>query len=260
MKALTLHQPWAQLMVTRQECNVRQHPEATGPRCPCHEPEWCATDPAVGCDLCAAWHVPLRMVKTIETRSWPAPKALIGQRIAIHAAARPSIEYDPSTRGGWMNMHVAEGRDVIRHIDGTEHPAPLGVIVGSAVLAACVPIVLDPEDVHGDLAICNVHGDVHTLIGAEQREHPGQGPFGDFAPGRWAWILTDAAPTTERCPACWGSAHHPSTTTGELIHAVFTVSPFANRLPLRDCPVCDGAGRCAPIPAKGRQRVWEWAP
>jgi len=27
-------------------------------------------------------------VKTIKTRSWPAPKALIGQRIAIHAATR----------------------------------------------------------------------------------------------------------------------------------------------------------------------------
>lgn len=25
-------------------------------RCPCHEPEWCADNPAVGCDLCRAWH------------------------------------------------------------------------------------------------------------------------------------------------------------------------------------------------------------
>jgi hypothetical protein len=25
-------------------------------RCPCHAPEWCADDPAIGCDLCRAWH------------------------------------------------------------------------------------------------------------------------------------------------------------------------------------------------------------
>lgn len=28
-------------------------------RCPCHEPEWCADDPAIGCDLCRAYHEPL---------------------------------------------------------------------------------------------------------------------------------------------------------------------------------------------------------
>lgn len=36
-----------------------------------------------------AWLVP-RGHKTIETRSWPAPQALIGKRIAIHAAQRVS--------------------------------------------------------------------------------------------------------------------------------------------------------------------------
>ena len=25
-------------------------------KCPCHEPEWCAIDPSVGCDVCAAFH------------------------------------------------------------------------------------------------------------------------------------------------------------------------------------------------------------
>lgn len=29
-------------------------------RCPCHQPEWCADDPTVGCDLCAAWHGQLK--------------------------------------------------------------------------------------------------------------------------------------------------------------------------------------------------------
>ena len=37
-----------------------------------------------------AWLIP-RGHKTIETRSWPAPEALIGQRIAIHAAQKTAI-------------------------------------------------------------------------------------------------------------------------------------------------------------------------
>jgi hypothetical protein len=32
-------------------------------RCPCHEPEWCADNPAVGCDLCKAYHGHLTLSK-----------------------------------------------------------------------------------------------------------------------------------------------------------------------------------------------------
>ena len=70
-----------------------------------------------------------------------------------------------------------------------------------------------------------------------------QQPYGYWKPGGWAWELTDPQLTTERCPWC-------------LIHPAFdNGSPPA---PARDCPVCGGAGRCDPIPVKGRQGVWQW--
>lgn len=43
-----------------------------------------------------SWILTALGVKTIETRTWPAPKSIIGQRIAIHAAQhRPSIMWLP---------------------------------------------------------------------------------------------------------------------------------------------------------------------
>ena len=65
MKAITLWQPWASLCVI--------------PR---------PIDPATFSTFGGAIPLPF---KTIETRSWPAPKSLIGQRIAIHAAKRKPL-------------------------------------------------------------------------------------------------------------------------------------------------------------------------
>ncbi len=64
--------------------------------------------------------------KTTETRSWPAPKMLVGSRIAIHAAKRRS------RRDEW-NDRVAEavaGMDI-----------PLGVIVATARVDGCVRVL-----------------------------------------------------------------------------------------------------------------------
>lgn len=88
-------------------------------------------------------------------------------------------------------------------------------------------------------------------------------PFGDFAPGRWAWILADAAPTTERCPACWGAI--PRAVPGHCVDIDGAWWHAPGDCVLCDCcdalcEVCRGAGRCAPIPARGRQRAWEWTP
>lgn len=55
-------------------------------------------------------------IKRIENRSWPAPSALIGQRLAIHAARKPDSLHalpDPAT-------------------------LPRGVLLGTVRLVACV--------------------------------------------------------------------------------------------------------------------------
>lgn len=64
-------------------------------------------------------------------------------------------------------------------------------------------------------------------------------PFGDFSPGRFAWLLEDVKSTTERCPRCRGCGRLDEEFTS------FT------------CPTCEGTGRgCAPVPMRGRQGLW----
>jgi hypothetical protein len=67
-----------------------------------------------------------------------------------------------------------------------------------------------------------------------------QHPYGDFAPGRFAWILDDIKPVSRRCPLCWGSGSWPSPTR-------------------QLCPLCLGRLSCQPVPAKGHQGLWEWS-
>jgi hypothetical protein len=179
--------------------------------------------------------------KTIETRSWPAPRALIGQRIAIHAAQLPPLCTD-----------LQRFAELGHRFDS----CPLGKVVASAVLADCVPMVSPaPVDYRaGRILVVQGPGTVDelqlwTCDGSLNFERAirGQLPLGDFAPGRFAWLLDDIAPTTERCPACWGLG----------IDSVGAVAPDGGDAL---CTTCVGHGSCEPIPAKGAQRVWEWTP
>jgi hypothetical protein len=165
-------------------------------------------------------------VKRWETRSRPAPKALIGERIAIHAAARqpynPNVDYDPddpAMRVGdflldWGyddNHHVAisgSGLDFYGFLLREDmefggrrwHPLPLGAIVCTARLAASLPMVEDPDDVPDPIALVEV-GPSRLLLWPEGAVEDGdeidisdQRAFGDWRPGRWAWLLEDVVP------------------------------------------------------------------
>lgn len=159
--------------------------------------------------------------KRIETRSWPAPPAAIGQRLLIHAAKRRPVEGDAwdlrrDMLGGLVcHLHepyteeqqAAHGRDQ----DGDLHgfPMPLGAIVCSATLAACVPMVDGATMVEegtppphalviADPGILWNDGTVTTLgvitPDREVDDVSDQRPWGDFASGRWAWLLGDIEP------------------------------------------------------------------
>jgi hypothetical protein len=193
-------------------------------------------------------------VKHLETRSWPAPQSAIGQRFVIHAAKRPP------TLGDIGPHQCAVKREHWWLIcpDGWVHPLPLGAIVASGVLAGCVPIVYE-YDLAAVAPYVRLITPANLLLrrvdavdGGDPVDVTGQLPYGDFRPGRWAWIFTDLAATTERCPACWGER---SVEAGHSSRSGLTVATDWCR-----CPVCNGAGRCDPIPAKGRQGVWRWNP
>jgi hypothetical protein len=88
----------------------------------------------------------------------------------------------------------------------------------------------------GDLFLCDDEDETGRMISD-------QAPFGDFTPGRFAWLLEDVESTTERCPRCWGEGgwHEWTSATDTIPHR---------------CPTCDGGQFCAPVPMKGRQRLW----
>lgn len=107
--------------------------------------------------------------KKIETRSWPAPDSIIGQRIGIHAAKRLVLhELDEFIDSpAWI--------EVFRHIEPFEGDRinimtrmkircnmPRGVVLGTAIVSTALPT----EQLQGDA-------------------------FGDFTPGRWGWVLRD---------------------------------------------------------------------
>ena len=118
--------------------------------------------------------------ETTETRGWPAPKTLVGSRIAIHAAKRRP------RRSEW-NDRVAEA------MDGVD--LPLGVIVATARLDGCVRVLsngfaklsepADPERVWVVDRFGREHRDVHQM---------NSDPYGDYSEGRWIWLLSRIRP------------------------------------------------------------------
>lgn len=225
MKALSLHQPWASLCVTERPCPV------------------CDAPPSIR-------HLTTHsMVKRFETRSWPCPPNLIGSRIALHATVKA---VGGTGVGDYMlvhhrGAHNRQGWRLLRR-DGMLKPAPLGAVVGSAVIEACYPIVAGVGPWQYDCV--SVMRDRRLSLAGRSNELRAnisdQLPYGDYRPGRYAWLLGDAAPTTERCPWCDGTGFEYEQPPGSTC--------------IGECPVCKGETRCDPIPARGRQRIWNWDP
>lgn len=121
---------------------------------------------------------------------------------------------------------------------------PLGAIVATAELVGCIPIKGDGRRMPFPGRHVETFGrSAFVWLGsnsADCTDITDQVPYGDFTPGRWAWVLADVEPTTERCPHCRNPA------------------PGARGQNV--CPSCAAYGKCDPIPAKGRQGLWniEW--
>lgn len=156
-------------------------------------------------------------VKTIETRPQRSPwHTAVGETVAIHAAVRAPV--DGLTLGDWRVFfrehmtHPVTGQEVVpdawlcgeRGGASGKYPfvLPLGAVVATARIDAVVPMVdYDaPNPRSGpldslDLSAClDVHGDALTYWWHPDggfRDVSDQRPFGDYAPGRWAILLSD---------------------------------------------------------------------
>lgn len=180
--------------------------------------------------------------KTIETRSWSTPYR---GRLAVHAGAkRPRHMLEV---GGFRCAEFSDTTPYVAH-EGVVQALPLGAIVATCDLLDVVPMVHSTQPRNGHCLVVGpgsmiLHDDPQQ-VGSNVSD---QRPYGDFTPGRYAWLLGDVKPTTERCPACWGSGQFDHHERGTLAH-------------LCSCRTCDGTGSCPPGPAKGARRLWEWAP
>lgn len=178
MKALTLHQPWASLVA------------------------------------CGA--------KSIETRSWSTSYR---GPLAIHAgksteAYRPDCE---DSSGRPYVMHLVDLSRALRSqgFDSSAMHGPLGAVVATCRLVDVVPT----DTMAGFARIAGLHRGMAPVdpatwldehepacdYGGVVWDLEANRPFGNFTPGRFAWLLADVEP----------------------------VDP--------------------PVPARGRQQLWEWA-
>lgn len=193
-RAITLWQPWATLCVLERSCDCGAAPGGVHRgACPQHVRPW----------------------KTIETRSWKAPEWLIGQRIAIHAAARQpdrlvvgQFEAWPADRKSQPHPNHPNGRPARIYRNDVRflrlalwETLPLGAVVGTAVLADCVEMsdghrtFEDGDDIgpshRGQLVVGDDGLWLYGTNSAEVVDVSDQAPFGHFEAGRWAWILKD---------------------------------------------------------------------
>lgn len=191
-------------------------------------------------------------VKTMLDTSWPTDYR---GRLAVHAGARvPSPERGPMFVGDY---HVAQGGTWLH---GGEHNVrlPFAAIVATCEVLDVVPIVAGNCGPTPRLATCADGALVMVqAIVADTRDVTDQRLYGDFTPGRYAWILGDVQPTTSRCPACWGTGWRCDThQRGACDECTDSHSGCRFCTPVGGC---GGTGSCPPIPARGRGRLWEWA-
>lgn len=216
-------------------------------------------------------------VMSIMTRNWPAPKSLIGQRLGIASTKREPTLGPPL--GEWTVFHNGTDNEwVLRGSSGKTIYLLLGHLLGTVRVVDCAPIGEwdsfrtgiyegDEGDYPGQSVIVNhaasgfSTSDNWQLVLDDGAVHDisDQLPYGDYTPGRWAWIFEDAKTTGERCPACRGTGR-------VLLTMTFKSKAYEGGSAQSDvagpdlCPTCNGKGTCDPIPVKGSPRIWQWSP
>lgn len=107
--------------------------------------------------------------KRVETRHWPAPHWIIGQRVAIHATLRtddlPLVATSPFAE----RLIAALEAGTLAEVDGK---LPLGHIVATAVIDRCSEMT---------------EASIAALLERDPDEHA----FGLYRPGRFAMVLRD---------------------------------------------------------------------
>lgn len=178
VRAITLRQPWASLITVGAK-TIETRSRSTKYRGPLAIHAGHRWD--VGWGTHALWHDP------------EVPSDMRDRNDVLVEQLRCDPMEDCNGSGYWTVD--AYGR---RHI-------PLGAVVATCTLADVVPIVED-SDMSALAPYVRVMRD--TRLALRRTDAPSwpeditnQLPFGDFAPGRFAWLLTDVTPLDPPIPA-----------------------------------------------------------
>lgn len=138
--------------------------------------------------------------KHIETRSWSTSYR---GPLAIHASKKcvpgtiGDYEIEDDTPRGSAKQYLMRGASL-----SWPYRLPLGAVVATCTLADVVPMVVECEeeairrlaiDVDGSLWLCEPEpdDDADDYPRQDWREVTDQVPYGDFAPGRYGWVLSN---------------------------------------------------------------------
>lgn len=143
--------------------------------------------------------------KPFETRHWAPPAALIGQTIAIHAAKKVDRDAIGLAEDVYYEQHMGLDRLMFEKLEaqmlGTPDDLvakfgsaifPVGCVVCTATLEAAFKLGSEAQGtLYGAMSI----NWEESLVKPDHQFRPCStvrvDDFGDYAPGRWAWLLRD---------------------------------------------------------------------
>jgi activating signal cointegrator 1 len=139
--------------------------------------------------------------KPYETRHWAPPAELIGHRIAIHAAKKVGPENREFAQDLMYGQHGDDGFALAEKLSGTMKGIPddlMGIFGMAAMPVGCVvcTATLDAAFQLGEKAEGTARPAAEVVRRIVSRPMPDcftvrYDDFGDYAPGRWAWLLRD---------------------------------------------------------------------
>lgn len=155
-------------------------------------------------------------LKRLETRSWPPHRDLIGTRMAfastatLPAGARDALRHGAPNSQALIDGVRAAGFEIAWDRKKLITNLPLGRVLCTARVTGSYPMVEAAPATHGAAAApvaweapCLVIGRRQLILVTAEGDIDvtDQRPFGDFAPGRFAWTLEDVQPVDGDHPA-----------------------------------------------------------
>ena len=149
--------------------------------------------------------------KPYETRDWAPPRWLIGKTIAIHAAKKVDRDAAVLAEAVVYGQHKDGGHALADRLEASWGDCPdhlMGLFGHAAMPIGCIvaTVRLDAAFRLGGIADGTAHPAAAVSARLISRPMPEcftvrTDDFGDYSPGRWAWLLTEAHAIRPPVPA-----------------------------------------------------------